>query len=99
MTIRYLGKLPLLNQLKTSLEKSIIDQEIIIEETCSLTLQISNLTELFKTKNEMNYFNFLLIQYKSSLIDIKYFVYLIKQNFFANHKVIIFFFKKKLILF
>ena len=98
MTIRYLGKLPLLNQLKASLEKSTIDQEIAIEETCSSNQQISNLPALFKTKNEMNYFKFLSLQYKSSLIDIKYFAYLIKQKFSTNQKVTIIFLQKKIIL-
>jgi len=86
MTIRYLGKLPLLKRLE-NIESTYlsIDQEIVSYTSISNQFQEqtinSTLASLFESKNDINYFKFLLNQYKTNLIDIKYFVFLLVKKF------------------
>ena len=89
MTTRYLGKLPLLKQLENveTISSMSVDNEILIETSPSNQSQVLNLNSTFESllesKNYINYFNFLLNQYKTNLIDIKYFVFLLLKKFYS----------------
>ena len=89
MTTRYLGKLPLLKQLENveTISSMSVDNEILIETSPSNQSQVLNLNStfasLFESKNDINYFKFLLNQYKTNLIDIKYFVFLLLKKFYS----------------
>ena len=89
MTTRYLGKLPLLKQLENveTISSMSVDNEILIETSPSNQSQVLNLNSTFESllesKNDINYFNFLLNQYKTNLIDIKYFVFLLLKKFYS----------------
>ena len=88
MTIRYLGKLPLFKPLENSESiQPCLDQEIFDDTGTNNQSQEQNinstLATLFDSKNDINYFKFLLNQYKTNLIDVKYFVYLIVKKFYS----------------
>ena len=94
MTTRYLGKLPLLKQLENveTISSMSVDNEILIETSPSNQSQVLNLNSTFESllesKNDINYFNFLLNQYKTNLIDIKYFVFLqVKKSYSIKNNV------------